>query len=321
MTTEASQNETRLPRAVREQMLRVNQRLEAKTHPGAETTPAPAGGEASSAPAVTETDTPSGATPPAPPAADPRENDPAYWRQRFNVTQGMLRSFQERQAADNAERDREITELREKVRTLEAKQRTEQPTKLDLKLFFTEEQIEHFGEGQCEAMARAAMTAAGQQAQSVIEAEVRPIRERSEAQARQASADKETAFWEKLAELQPSYEEINVRQDWLTWLTEPDEATGLVRQDILDRHRASLNAAGVAKMFKTFESSVERPKPPVVPPRNAGGGAADPAPAAPSKGYPTADETKDFFKRAKLGKVSEKERAEFEARLRLKHAA
>lgn len=320
MSTEASQSETRLPRAVREQMLRVNNRLEAKNQPGADAPPAASNGaEATPAPAVTETDPPSGATPPAPPA-DPRENDPAYWRQRFNVTQGMLRSFQERQAADNADRDRELTELREKIRALETKNRTA-PAALDLKLFFTEDQIEHFGEGQCEAMARAAMTAAGQQAQAVIEAEVKPIRERSEARDRQAAADKEAEFWEKLAELAPNYQEINARQDWLTWLSEVDDATGLVRQDILDRHRGALNGTGVAKMFRTFEASLKRPTPPVAPPRTAAGGAGGEAPAAPTKGYPSPAEIKDFFKRASIGKVTDKERAEFDARLKSKHAA
>lgn len=322
MTTEASQNETRLPRAVREQMVRVNERqqrqLEARSQPGSETPPA-TGGEDPQRPAVTETDPPSGATAPAPPA-DPRENDPGYWRQRFNVTQGMLRSFQERQAAENADRDRELTELREKVRTLEAKQRTE-PSQLDVSLFFTDEQVEHFGKDQCEAMARAAMKAAGQQAQAVIEAEVKPIRERSEARDRQVAETKESAFWEKLAELAPNYQETNVKPEWLEWLAEVDEATGLVRQDILDRHRGALNATGVAKLFKAFDAAVERPKPPVTPPRSAAGGAGGEASAAPTKGYPTAAEIRDHYKRAAIGKVSDKERVEFEARLKSKHAA
>lgn len=318
MTTEASPNETRLPRAVREQMLRVTQRLEARNQPGTETPPAP-GGEDPPAPAVTETDPPNGAAAPAPPA-DPRENDPAYWRQRFNVTQGMLRSFQERQAADNADRDRELAELREKIRSLEAKQRTE-PSALDVKLFFTDEQIEHFGQDQCEAMAHAAMKAAGQQAQAVIEAEVKPIRDRSEARDRQDVATKEAEFWAKLAEQAPNYPETNLKPEWLEWLAEVDEATGLVRQDILDRHRGALNAAGVAKMFRAFDAATERPKPPVAPPRTAGGGAGGEAPAVPTKGYPTAVEIKEFYKRAAIGRVTDKERVEFEARLRSKSAA
>lgn len=329
MSTEASLNETRLPRAVREQMLRVNQRIEARNQPRQEQTPA-AEGESAPASAATEPDTPNAAAPAAAPsapaspaqgAADPRENDPAYWRQRFNVTQGMLRSFQERQAAENAERDRELTELREKIRTLEAKDRSTNQSKLDLKLFFSEEQIEHFGEDQCEAMARAAMAAAGQQAQAVIEAEVRPIRERSEAQAKQAAADKEAEFWEKLAELMPDYPEINARQDWLDWLPGIDDATGLVRQDILDRHRRALNAAGVAKVFKTFKETLKRPTPPVAAPRSAAAGAGEITPPTPTKGYPTPGEIKDFYKRAAIGRVSDKERVEFEARLKLKHAA
>lgn len=319
MTEAAHSAETRLPHAVRAQMERINAKLqEAKA-------PAPL----SVSPPDPSIQEPAQAAPvaPAPSQAhasvsvgDPDNNDPAYLRQLAATFKGRLKLQEERHSTQLAERDRKIDELHEKIRTLEAKQRTE-PSQLDVSLFFTREQIEHFGEDQCEAMARAAMTAAGQQAQSVIEAELKPIRERSEARDRQAVADKESEFWEKLAELAPNYPETNVKPEWLAWLAEVDEATGLVRQDILDRHRGALNATGVAKMFKAFDAASERPRPPVVPPRSAGGGAGGEAPAVPTKGYPSAVEIKDYYKRAAIGRVTDKERTEFEARLKSKHAA
>lgn len=315
MQTEASPNETRLPRAVRAQMQRVNERLEAK--PAAANPPPPDASEA--APAVTEPENPSGSAP-QPSPADPRENDPAYWRQRFSVTQGMLRRLQEDQAAASAERDREITELREKVRSLEANSSAND--KPDVATFFTPEQIERFGEDQCEAMAATAIKAAREQAQSLIDAEVRPLRERAQADAQRVHADREAVFWEQLAEAVPDYAEVNATDEWLTWLAEHDDATGLVRQDILDRHRGALNAAGVAKVFQGFKASRSRPTPPVAPPRNAATGAgAVPAANEPAKGYPSRDEIREFYKRAAIGRVTDKERVEFEARLRSKAAA
>ena len=322
-----------LPRAVRAQLQRVNDRLQSRLAAGNEPTPTPAPTTApdggAPAPAATATNDDSQPAPAAAPAAsaspapsaaaDSRENDPVYWKQRFKVTEGML----QRRSEEVRSLDQQITDLQEQIAILKAQSATQTTSKPDLSAFFTPEQIENFGEAQCEAMAGAAMTAARQQAQTLIDAEVKPIRDRAQQSAKQADEDAKAAFWEKLAELEPEYEVINARQDWLAWLAEPDEATGLVRQDILDRHRRARNAAGVAKVFQAFKGgSKPRPTPPVSAPRGAAPAEATQAPAAATaKGYPTREEIREFYKRSATGKVKQAEREEFEARLRLKHAA
>ncbi|MBX3603193.1 MAG: hypothetical protein KF863_21440 [Rubrivivax sp.] len=326
MTTQAAAStETRLPRAVRERIARMNEQLAAAPAAAAPTPPAPpdAAAEADGAAAAASTDpnAPPAAPVAPPPAADPRENDPAYWRQRFSVTQGMLRSFQERQAEALAAKDTEIATLRDKIRELEASSRTSGKGALDLSAFFSPEQIEHFGEEQCRAMASAATAAAQGEAKRLFEAEVKPIQDRNRADAQRATESRENAFWEKLAELVPDFQEVNASPSWLEWLATPDETTGLVRQDILDRHRQSLNANGVAQVFQRFKAGQAKPPaPPVAPPRGVGPGSAD-TPAAPQKAYPSPKEIKDFYTRAAIGKVSDKERVEFEARLRSRTAA
>jgi hypothetical protein len=333
MTSAVQSNiDPNLPRAVRAQLQRVNDRLQSRLAAGSEPTPTPAPTPApdggAPAPAATATNddpppapaaAPAAPASPTPSAADPRESDPVYWKQRFRVTEGML----QRQAQDLRTRDQQIAELQEQLYTLKAQSATATPGKPDLSAFFTPEQIEAFGEAQCEAMASAAMTAAKQQAQTLIDAEVRPIRDRAKQSAEQAEADAEAAFWAQLAEIEPDYEDINARQEWLVWLAQPDDATGLVRQDILDRHRRARNAAGVAKVFQAFKgSSKPRPTPPVSAPRGAAPAEAAAAPAAATaKGYPTREEIREFYKRSATGKVKQAEREEFEARLRLKHAA
>lgn len=324
MSTEAqSQNETRLPRAVRERITRLNTRLDAKPAGDDETPPT---GEAPPAdptpPVVTEPTV----TPPASAApVDPRESDPAYWKQRFNVTQGMLRQQRTDFEQRDAQREQELAELREKVRSLESGKAPEQP---DLASMFTPEQIAQFGEEQCQAMATAAVTAARAQAQKLIDAEVKPLQQQRAADAKRVQSDAMQDFTEKLAELVPDYQVIDKDQAWLDWLDEDDEATGIRRQDILHRHIAARNAQRVAGMFTAFQASrAPRPTPPVAPPRNApGGGNTEPTP--PAKGYPTAQEIRDFGKRASTIRnprdpryVTDKERAEFEARLRLPRAA
>ena len=219
--TGTTANETPLPRAGRERMQRINARLQAQGGTG-DAPPQPPVEAGNAPPPVPPSESqPGGETPPAPPAppptngGDPRENDPTYWKQRFQVLQGMLRSNQERSAAQVSELERKITELQAQVSSREA---SRAPEKIDLKAYFTPEQIERFGEEQCEAMARTAMTAAAQQAQALIEAQVKPMQEREQRQAQRTQADNEAAFWEKLAELYPDYQEVNARQDWLEWL-------------------------------------------------------------------------------------------------------
>lgn len=298
-------------------MVRVNAKIEAKkTASLADAPPLDAGAVAK--PDDTDLEPP---TDQNPPAADPRENSPDYWRQRFNVTQGMLRAAQEQLREGNGEKDRLITELRDKVRTLEAGSASEND-KADVAMFFTPEQIERFGQDQCEAMATAAVTAARQQAQALLEAEVKPLQDRAKATQAQAKEAKETAFWEKLAELMPDWAEVNETQTFLDWLADTDENSGLQRQRILDQHRLALNAPGVAKLFRDFKKASARPTPPVAAARGPSGGQNEGnANNTPALGYPSKTETKEYYKRAALGKVSDKERAEFEARLKSKAAA
>ena len=296
-------------------MERINATLEARKSGTVDANPPPA--NAPPPPADTETDSPINEGT----QADPRENDPAYWRQRFNVMQGMLRTQQatHREAVD--EKDRVLTELRDRVRALEAKGNSGSDA-VDTAMFFTPEQIERFGQDQCEAMAATAIKAARQSAQQLIDSELKPIRDKAKATADNATADKEAEFWEKLAEQAPDWETVDATDAWKEWLAENDPNSGLQRQDILDRHRGALNAIGVAKLFADFKKTKDRPTPPVAPPRGAAGGANDGQPSnVPALGYPTRQETREFYTKAKLGKVTDKERAAFEARLRSKAAA
>lgn len=316
MTSETTvSNETRLPSRVRMQMRRVGEIVEARNKPGApDAEGQPSAAAAPAAPSPTEP--PSGTPATAP---DQRENDPEYLRHRLNVTQGLLKAAERRHSEEMQAKDRTIEELRTRVSSLEANAK---PSEIDLSVMFTPEQIEQFGEDQCRAMAGAAIKAAREQAQTLIDAHVKPMQERSKAEAQRAKDTKEAAFWADLARLVPNYEQINVDQKWLAWLTEEDEATGFVRQDILDRHSSALNAAGVAKMFKAFEASLPKAaEPPVAPAARSVGAGAPALPPGPAKGYPTREEIRDFYKRAAIGRVKDAERFEFEARLKTQAAA
>lgn len=247
--------------------------------------------------------------PPAPPAADPRESDPAYWKQRFTVTSGILRTERDDRKVEKATLNQRITELEAELQAA----RTSAPDhEGDLGEFFTPEQIEEMGE----PAARATYNAIKKQVKDQVGAALKPITTRAEAAKADEATDRKNAFLDKLIELVPTYEEIDSSDEWKGWLAEDDEGTGIRRQAILDKHVVAFNATRVAKMFKEYLQTQERPTPPITP----NGTAATPSttlPKATTVTAPTSVEIKDFYKRAALGKVKPKEQAEFEARMAL----
>ena len=321
--SQAKDSTVTLPRAVLRRSAAIEARIAARSEPKTE----PADPNAPPVDPSAQAAIPSEPAPPAEPAApaaDPRENDPAYWRQRFNVTAGVLNAERNQRKGDATEFNRKLTELQEQVRTLQAAA-TPSETKLDLGQFFTPEQIEQFGEEQCEAMAKAANASAQAAVKQAIEAEVKPLREAQERTKTQTIEDQKQAFTDKLAELVPNYAEIDVAEDWLAWLAQEDEATGLERQGILNSHIASLNAVKVAKVFTDFlKTKAPKPVPPVVGKGNGAGPSGDAPPVVPAAlKAPTDAEVKAFYKRAAImqGRMPESERLEFEARMKLRTAA
>jgi hypothetical protein len=249
------------------------------------------------------------------PAADPRESDPEYWKQRFKATAGVLDSVRRERAAEREQYQQRFDELQTQIRDLQAKAPA---AKINLGDYFTPEQIEQFGETQCEAMAIAAQKAAQTSVQRAIETEVQPLRDQRKRETAQELEDRKATFREKLGESVPDYAEIDVGEDWHAWLAQRDQSSGLVRQSILDQHVKAFDADEVAKMFKAFQSTKAAPP---VPPVTAAPAAA-PTPsetpvAAPdvAGGAPTAAEIRDFYKRAALGRVKDAERVSFEQRL------
>ncbi len=191
------------------------------------------------------------------------------------------------------------------------------PAEIDLKQFFTDAQIETYGEEQCRVMAQGAMKAAASEAQKLIDAAVRPLKQQRETDATTEAERRKNAFVDKLAELVPDWQVTDKDQRWLDWLEEEDEH-GATRQSILTAHIQAANAAGAAKMFKAFAKTIAVPSPPVAP-AGTGAGAGDGAPPPnPGLTAPSDAEVKDFFKRSALGKVKDSERVEFDARMKLR---
>lgn len=326
MQPDQAANTTKLPRAV----LRRSAAIDARYAPKPPETDIPPAADAAPAPAPA-TDPATVVEPPASaPTVDPREHDPAYWKQRFTVTSGILAHKRDEYETGMRNLNRQLTEAQEKLRLSQAK--TPAPAvKVDLAKFFTDEQIEKYGAEQCETMAAAATAAAHETAQGLIEAAVQPFKEDREQRIEQEATRRKQEFDDKLSEQVPNWRTLDVDPRWREWLSEDDEH-GVQRQSILDIHIGNRNAVQVGRMFRNWEKTVAPPaipappapplpKPTITP--NGSGAAAEAAPPvnanAVAKGAPSGADVKDYFKRSALGKVKAEERIEFEARLALRH--
>jgi len=309
MQASQAKNETRLPRAV----LKVSEAL--KAHIDARNEPKTDPVDPNAPPAQPSAE----ATPPADPnpPADPRATDPAYWKQRFEVTAGVLKAEREGRKTDALAFQQRITELGEQLRSAQA---TVQPsnTAVDLGQFFTPEQINLLGEDEATAIAKAALGTAQKAVKEAIDAEIKPLKEATKAAAEQTALERKTAFQDKLTEVSPNWAAIDQEQGWLAWLAEENEQ-GVERQTLLDAHVKKGDATRVGAMFNAYLKSKELPVPPVTPNGSGAGPGGEPPPKPNPEGLtkPTAAETKDFYKRAALRKVTDQERAAFEARLKL----
>lgn len=301
----ALNTETRLPRQVRAQADKARALLTPNPEPPASPPPAP---------------TSEGVESQTPPAADPRDNDPVYWKQRFKVTEGMWRRDKARWDEERLQLVQQHDALQARVRELESKGGADDEIKLEE--FFTSEEIESLGEEQARIQAKAIKQQATRIARDLVEREVKPLKERSERAVKAAQEEREAGFVEALTELVPHWQQVNADSRWLEWLAEEDAHSGLVRQDILDQHTSTGNAAKVASMIRAWESSLNAVQVPGDPnvgaPHGRSGAGGQPGDGNPvsNMGKPTAAEVRDYYKRRALGRVKDEEARSFDARLR-----
>lgn len=314
-------NEVRLPRAVVERSKRIDDMLkaqrEAEADPVVETPPAAVPG-ATAAPPVE----------PQPPkvtaAEDPRHSDPLYWKQRFDVMNGILSREREQTAGTIEGLYQRIDELEGQVATLQA---SPQPSssKIDLGKYFTPEQIERLGEDEALSMAATAEKASQEAAKAAIEqmaALLKPEQKRRERQEAGDTERKKREYKEAILAKYPDFDAMDVADDWIAYLQNFYGSTDITRQQILDRYIGAFNVPKTIEFIEDFLKTRDRPTPPVAPQASGASSNGGTPPAVPSGlKAPSNIEVRDFYKRAKLGKVTDQERTDFEARQKLRAAS
>jgi len=323
-TVTSPESNTRLPRAVRERSERIRAMQEAQaTSADAAPTLGPDGLPIEAAPVQAEAQPTAPQSPTAPLEslqADPRELTAEYWKQRFQVTQGLLNQQRNTVNELRADMNRQIAELQEQLRAQPAQPAVVADDDIDLTQYYTQDKIDEYGEDQLKTIVRTSLQAARKEAQAAVEQAVAPIRQSEKERTQQTLEQEKQRFHDQIASHVPDWVEVDASPEWAAWLQEVDEMTGLERNQILMTNYQRRNLNIVVKMFREFKAGSQPvlPVPPLVP---QGAGRAGTAPqgdvqARPAGGMPSPAEIREFYKRSSLGKVSKEERAAFEARLK-----
>jgi hypothetical protein len=244
-----------------------------------------------------------------------------YWNARANAVEGFRREDNARNKLRIERLESELGKLKEKNAELAKSHPAMQPV-VDLKKHFTEEEIESIGEERATAILRASQQQADTLVQERIDAALKPLLESQKAKVEETEIDRHRKFIEGLNDGFPTWQVTDRDPRWLKWLDGVDETTGYTFQQIINKHKADMNAAGIVKMLKAFVLSLKPveipPEPPVTPSVMDGtGGDAPPTPNAGAGDGKilTQAEIKDGYKRKTLGKMTREEAQLFDARV------
>lgn len=204
---------------------------------------------------------------------DQRENDPAYWKQRFSSLQGILRREREDHLAEVKRLTEEIVALKAELdKAKEAGQ-----SSIDLSEYLTAEQIEALGEDKAAEMVMLARKVAENEVKRRVESALAPVQRMQQHEQEARSRRMAQAFHDALSEAVPQWQEINKSEEWLVFCGEEDERTGMVRQSIIDWAQSRWDARPIIALLKDFLArsgmNAKRPsEPPVSPQPSAANG-------------------------------------------------
>lgn len=308
-------NEPRLPRAVQRQVARTNEIVEAerkRREPGTDPV-------ATSTTTVEPAAPPVEPQPPTPATSDTRRNDPAYWERRIATLTGFWNKDRQTYVQEIEGLHQRVVELEEENATLKARP-SAPSSSIDLGKYFTPEQVERIGEEEAMSIAIAAEKAAQTAADAAFDrmkASMKPAQERQQRDADREAAQKQRDFVAALEAEIPDIQELNKTQGWLDWLVQADGDSAFTRQETIDRHQDALDVPAVIKMVKAYRKTLEVPAPPIAPASDTTRTETPITQLAAAGKHPSTAEIREFYKRAALNKVTDAERVEFEARLKL----
>jgi len=267
--------------------------------------------------------------PPTDPALDPAPNDPPIdsvapppieqpdppkdepWEQRYRVIEGKYRAEVPRLASENKELKTQIQNLYQEIEGLKS-----QAVQAQASTLISDADREKYGDDLLDVIKRAT-----QQANAGKDMEIAELKRRLDAVNETTVKTVEVSFYDQLNTLAPDWVDINSDENFLRWLDEYDELSGMTRQDLLSNAEQNRDAKLVARFFNKYKSEVaarnnQRHNPAVqqhqVPDDNKR------VNAPPGKRYFTRKQVADFYAACRAGRIPAKEQVALEAEI---HAA
>lgn len=242
----------------------------------------------------------------------PESQDALYWQHRFQVLQGKyngelpaLRQENEQLKQQIADKDRLIHEQEQKASVTDSSG-------------ITDEQLAHFkkeyGEDLVTFIERMTQPKATEPADTGNTQELQQRVDRLEADKQE---DAEARFWVNLEQAVPDFRQVNSDKAFLQFLNQFDPQTGKQYQQALSDAQQSLDAKGVADVFKLYlnQAAQNQPQKRAVPDEQVEPRTTKAAPTPSSQGGKlwTGDEISQFYRDKTAGRYSADEAQRLEA--------
>lgn len=239
--------------------------------------------------------------------APPAEENP--WEQRYKSLRGKYDAEVPRLAATNKELTVRLQSIEREIESLRTFKETPRQS------LIKPEEVQEFGEPLVDLIRRAAKEELSDKDQ-----EIQSMRSKLERFEATTTKNAEIDFYSRLGTSAPGWEESNKNEDFLKWLAEYDELTGLQRQDSLDDAVRNNDASRAARFFNkwteisqkqtaTASRSLESQVVPTTSTANA---------PPPGKKIWSRPEIQSFYQKARVGEISDSDMVAIEADI---HAA
>jgi hypothetical protein len=219
---------------------------------------------------------------------------------RNKTLQGMYNADAQRYKDTITAKDRELAQLREQLNQLQNQNQES---------FVSEEDKENFGEDMYDFVNRAVKQASQNSGDAQLRAEVARMREELEQSRQEKQAQTVNAFYSRMDETLPDWRTQNTNPQFLEWLNEADEFSGIQRQELLNRAVNIGDAStviGIFQHYRAVRANAQAQSPlarQVAPTHNRNTPSAGPMDT--SKKIWTSAEVRDFYDAYRKGQLSE----------------
>lgn len=236
---------------------------------------------------------------------EPKQED--SWEHRYKVLSGKYNAEVPRLAAENRDLKGRLTSLETMVESLK------NATPAQRESLVKPEEVEEYGESLVDLIRRAA-----REEISSKDAEINELRLKLDTFQNTANKSVEISFYDDLANRVPDWVAINDDENFLKWLEEYDELTGMRRQDLLSQAEGERDARRVANFFLTWkrqnetrQNTANRKLEAQAVPKAA---RAAETPSTGRRTY-TRQEIAEFYAKARRGEISAKDMVAVEAEI------